>query len=153
MLTRYISSPLLVFRGTSFARDKPRYEVITMTNPLLSSLSPRQSDTICLDSHTKHYHWRAWMSSLRSSVQGMVHGFSPAGKLKISVSHACRSQHGTNAMCIANHERLGLFLHCIGTCGLRGIHGNLLAKPYCPRSSNGNPDPASHLAYNPVTRL
>jgi hypothetical protein len=148
MLTRHISSPSLVFRGTSFARDKSKHEMITITSNLLSSPSTRHSDTICLDAHTKHHHWRAWMSSLRSNVRGMVHGFSLAGKLKISVSHGCRSQHGTNAICIANHKQLGLFLHGIGTCGFRGIHGNLLAKPYCPRSSNGNPDPASHLAYN-----
>jgi hypothetical protein len=153
MLTRHISSPSLVFRGTSFARDKPRYEMITMTSDLLSKPPSQHSHTIRLDSHKNHHYWRAWMSSLRSNVQGMVHGFSLAGKLKISVSHGCRSEHGTNAICIANHERLGLFLHGIGTCGLRGIHGNLMAKPYCPRSSNENPDLASHLAYNPVTRL
>jgi hypothetical protein len=153
MLTRHISSPPLVFRGTSFARDKPRYEVITMIGPLPSSLPARNSDTICLDSHTNHHYWRAWMSSLRSNLQGMVHGFSLAGKLKISLSHRCRSQHGTNAICIANHERLGLFSHGIGTCGLKGVHGNMLAKTYCPRSSDGNPESASHLAYNPVTRL
>jgi hypothetical protein len=129
MLTRHISSSSLAFRRTSFGREKPstpdtkrsRYSVI------------RHDAAIRL----------VWTTRIRINING-VHGgavcasmyrrrfiVQPCGEAEDLSQPQMHVAAWYERICAVNHERLGLFLHGIGTCGLTGrLYGNLLVTTY-----------------------